>query len=59
MQINTSMTSSEVKRSRNLAENENSKSLRKKSTSCFPIVFAFLKHEINKKDPDKNIYWNL
>jgi len=60
MQINTSMTSSEVKRSRNLAEMKIRSRLRKKSSFCFRTdVFAFLRHEINRNDLDQNIYWNL
>jgi len=51
------MTSSEVKRSHNLAENENLKSLGKKSSLKFlrTDVFVFLRHEINRNDPNENI----
>ena len=60
MQINTLMTSSEIKRSRNLAKSENSNSLGKKSTRCSTIdVLAFIRHKINRNDPGKNIYWDL
>ena len=60
MKINTLMTSSEVKRSRNFAENENLKSLGKKSTRFLTTdVFAFPRHKINRSDPDEYIYWNL
>jgi len=60
MQINTLMTSSEVKRARNLAISENWNAHVKKSTRFLRIdIFAFARHKINRSDPDENIYWNL
>jgi len=57
MQTNTLMRSLEVKRSRNLDENENLKSLGKKSTRFLRIdVFAFLRHKVNRNDLDETIY---
>jgi len=51
MQINALITSSEVRRSWNLAISENS------NTRFFRIdVFAFPRHKINRNDPDENIY---
>jgi len=57
MQINALITSSEVRRSWNLAISENSNTLGKKYTRFFRIdVFAFPRHKINRNDPDENIY---
>jgi len=54
------MTSSEVKRSRNLAEKWKFGVTWEKSTRCFRTdVFASSRQKINRNDPDENISWNL